>query len=298
MRPAVDGLSQLAIGYRPGRIFFWFISQSSLNINRQLSQPNASNSAYANGSIIASNPFQLISTTYTMPPIIPACRALHSPAGHTTAPQLRSFATSLVRLYQQPKIEPPIPSAYAPQPHIPDYPPGERQFYKQTNRGLYGNARLRFGNNVSEKYKVKTPRKWRPNVHSRRLWAESLGVHVRTRVTTRVLRTIDKVGGLDEYLLGSKSARIMELGPWGWKLRWRVMQTPSIKERFLEERKAMGLPDEPLQLAEESMMLEAAEEGHTRETLMQDTQRVIDGEQEVDLLDEGFMREDGPPAKS
>jgi len=62
-------------------------------------------------------------------------------------------------------------------------------------------------------------------------------------VTTRVLRTIDKCGGLDEYLLGEKANRVKELGMGGWKLRWRVMQSPMVKERFRLERLSMGLPD-------------------------------------------------------
>ena len=71
---------------------------------------------------------------------------------------------------------------------------------------------------------------------------DSLGVFVSTRVTARVLRTIDKAGGLDEYLLSPKAARIKDLGPWGWRLRWRIMQTPSVRERFSREREALGLP--------------------------------------------------------
>jgi len=57
-----------------------------------------------------------------------------------------------------------------------------------------------------------------------------------------VLRTLDKVGGLDEYLLGEKTARVRELGMGGWKLRWRIMQTEKVKERFRVERVKMGLP--------------------------------------------------------
>ena len=40
-----------------------------------------------------------------------------------------------------------------------------------------------------------------------------------------MLRTIDKCGGLDGYLLGNKAQRIKELGVKGWELRWRVMQS-------------------------------------------------------------------------
>lgn len=56
------------------------------------------------------------------------------------------------------------------------------------------------------------------------------------------MRTIDKVGGLDEYLLGEKTGRIRELGVGGWALRWRVMQTEGAKQRFNAQRVALGLP--------------------------------------------------------
>ena len=78
-------------------------------------------------------------------------------------------------------------------------------------------------------------------MHSKRLWSVALQRWVRTRVITRVLRTIDKVGGLDEYLLGEKPSRIKELGMAGWLLRWRIMQTEMVKERFRREREGLGL---------------------------------------------------------
>lgn len=62
------------------------------------------------------------------------------------------------------------------------------------------------------------------------------------RVQSRVLRTMDKVGGLDEYLLGDKAARIKELGVEGWALRWKIMQTQRVKERFEREREKLGVP--------------------------------------------------------
>jgi len=62
-----------------------------------------------------------------------------------------------------------------------------------------------------------------------------------------VLRTIDKVGGLDEYLLGEKEGRIKELGLTGWWLRWAIMQTPHIKARLARQRVRLGLPREGIE---------------------------------------------------
>ncbi|KAL2260544.1 hypothetical protein VTK26DRAFT_5411 [Humicola hyalothermophila] len=168
----------------------------------------------------------------------------------------RPFTSTASTHYKQPRVpgsDIPIPSTTAPCPEIPPYPYGPRPFYHQSNTGLYGSARIRFGNHVSEKNEVKTRRKWRPNVQHKYLWSASLGVYVRTRVTTRVLRTLDKVGGLDEYLLGRKPQRVKDLGPWGWRLRWRIMQTPAVRERFARERAALGLPPkEEAELAREA----------------------------------------------
>lgn len=127
---------------------------------------------------------------------------------------------------------------------IPPYPYGENRIYKQSNRGLYGGLAKRFGNKVSERNEIKTRRTWKPNIRYKKLYSESLGRQLRLRVAMRVLRTIEKCGGLDEYLLGNSVGRIKELGPFGWRLRWRVMQTPMVQERFRKERKRLGLPEE------------------------------------------------------
>lgn len=57
--------------------------------------------------------------------------------------------------------------------------------------------------------------------------------------------TIDKAGGLDEYLLSTKTARLASLGPFGWKLRHQIMKTPTIRKRFKEERIELGLRGPP-----------------------------------------------------
>ncbi|VBB78457.1 Putative mitochondrial LSU ribosomal protein L24 precursor [Podospora comata] len=185
----------------------------------------------------------------TMSALLPARTCLRAATTTTTTTgtftlPIRSFSTTPSQLYNQNRPSGgPIPSPTGQAPHIPPYPLGPRLYYKQSNTGLYGHATIRYGNNVSEKNEIKTRRTWRPNVHRKRLFSLSLRTWVQTRLTTRVLRTIDKVGGLDEYLLGIKSNRIKELGPWGWRLRWRIMQTRAVKQRFAAERKQLGLVD-------------------------------------------------------
>ncbi|KAH6848412.1 ribosomal L28 family-domain-containing protein [Chaetomium sp. MPI-CAGE-AT-0009] len=248
-----------------------------------------------------------------MPPTLPTLpiqtclRAASRPA--TPLPRLatRTLTTTAPTLYKQPRVpgsDLPIPSVTAPQHHIPPYPYGPRQVYHQSNTGLYGSARIRFGNNVSERNQIKTRRKWRPNVHHKRLWSASLGVFVRTRVTARVLRTVDKAGGLDEYLLGRTPQRVRDLGPWGWKLRWRIMQTPAVRARFAAEREALGLPpkeDEELRLEAMQALPDGTAVG---EALMAETDKMLAEETEFDLETEGaegaegakdgFMKEEKP----
>ncbi|KAG5927530.1 hypothetical protein E4U42_002138 [Claviceps africana] len=125
---------------------------------------------------------------------------------------------------------------------IPPYPYGERRIYKQSNKGLYGSARIRFGNNVAEKHQNKSRRFWRPNVHVKTFFSPALGARIKTRLTLRVLKTIRREGGIDSYLLKSKPSRIKELGPGGWNLRWILMQTRTVQQKLNEQRTALGLP--------------------------------------------------------
>jgi large subunit ribosomal protein L28 len=181
---------------------------------------------------------------------------------------------------------------------VPPYPYGPSQFYKQSNFGLYGTQKIRFGNIVSEKNEIKTRRHWRPNVHSKRLWSDALQAYVKTRITTRVLRTVDKVGGLDAYLLGEKSSRIKELGMAGWKLRWRIMQTESIKEKFRLQREQLGLPpkEETLVTSDGALATEqqVADEIRQIDEDLGKGQDVGIGEdvEELASAEQGFMQEE------
>lgn len=79
-------------------------------------------------------------------------------------------------------------------------------------------------------------------MHNKRLWSDGLGRFVQVKVRARVLRTIDKCGGLDEYLLGEKPGRVKELGVAGWGLRWLVSRTGKVRRRVEGQREALGLP--------------------------------------------------------
>lgn len=129
---------------------------------------------------------------------------------------------------------------------IPPYPYGPRQWFKQADKGLYGGATKQFGNKISKgKNEGKTLRRWDVNVRRETLFSKTLNRWLNLKVTHACMRTINKCGGLDEYLLGDKPARIKELGLLGWKLRWMILQRPSMKERLAEERRKFGLKEAP-----------------------------------------------------
>lgn len=167
--------------------------------------------------------------------------------GTSAAP--RQFSTSSPLLAKTIKIKA-IPKLYA-----PAYPLGDRPLYKQSNRNLLGTARIRTGSVISKKHKQVSKRTWKPNVHNKRLFSELLGAWIHTRVTIRVLRTVRKEGGLDNYLLKDKASRVAELGPGGWRLRWLVQQTKGYRERFAAEAAKLKMPLGPAQMPPDNSML-------------------------------------------
>ena len=63
------------------------------------------------------------------------------------------------------------------------------------------------GNNVSHAHN-KTRRRYLPNLQYKSLLSDTLGRSVRFRVTTSAIRTVERVGGLDAYLLRAPDARL------------------------------------------------------------------------------------------
>jgi large subunit ribosomal protein L28 len=59
------------------------------------------------------------------------------------------------------------------------------------------------GNNVSHANN-RTRRRFLPNLRPHRLYSETLGESIRLRVTSHALRTVERRGGLDGFLLDAR----------------------------------------------------------------------------------------------
>ncbi|EKX45647.1 hypothetical protein GUITHDRAFT_71217, partial [Guillardia theta CCMP2712] len=77
----------------------------------------------------------------------------------------------------------------------------------RADRGLFGGKKIGFGNNVSFSER-KTRRTWMPNVQQKRLWSDCFDTMIKLRITTSVLKTIDKHGGLDNYLVNTADVKL------------------------------------------------------------------------------------------
>jgi len=73
----------------------------------------------------------------------------------------------------------------------------------RSRRGLYNGKDIRAGNSLSFSMKA-NKRTFKPNVFKKRVYSETLDEMIRFHLTASTLRSIDKAGGLDEYLLKSK----------------------------------------------------------------------------------------------
>ena len=152
-------------------------------------------------------------------------------------------ARRFFRQWRTPTSESSLFKTLETQSPCPPYPYGPNLHYRDANGGLYGGANIQHGNKISKgRNKGKTLRRWYPNVRQENIRSEALDRTMTIRITASAMRTIRKAGGLDQYLLGAKPARIKELGVFGWRLRWQVMNSPSMKERFRRERENLGLP--------------------------------------------------------
>ncbi|MEE8505870.1 MAG: 50S ribosomal protein L28 [Kiloniellales bacterium] len=76
------------------------------------------------------------------------------------------------------------------------------------------------GNNVSHA-KNRTRRRFLPNLQPSSLYSDVLGETIQFRLSAQALRTVEKRGGLDAYLLGTPNA---DLGKKARVLKRRIMK--------------------------------------------------------------------------
>lgn len=67
--------------------------------------------------------------------------------------------------------------------------------------------KVQYGHNVSHSKRA-TNRRFEPNIQRVRLASEALGQQVPLNIAARTLRTVQKKGGLDGFLLGTDDAKL------------------------------------------------------------------------------------------
>ena len=83
------------------------------------------------------------------------------------------------------------------------------------------------GNTVSHANN-RTKRKFLPNLQNASLMSETLGATVSMRISPRGVRTVEKNGGLDAYLLGKSNSRLTEEAR---KLKRRIVRAAAKKAK-------------------------------------------------------------------
>lgn len=64
---------------------------------------------------------------------------------------------------------------------------------------------IQYGNNVSHSNR-KVKRRFLPNLQNTRFYSETLGVYIKMKVRTRTLKSVEKNGGIDNFLLSRSCA--------------------------------------------------------------------------------------------
>ena len=105
---------------------------------------------------------------------------------------------------------------------------------KRAKEGLYAGKHIQFGNSVSHSHH-KTRRTWQPNAQRAFLFSHILQQSIPLHCTTHALRCIDKAGGLDAYIMGQDSRRLVGKAK---KLRERLeaVHRPVRLKAEIEER--------------------------------------------------------------
>ncbi|KAF3224974.1 39S ribosomal protein L24, mitochondrial [Orbilia oligospora] len=235
--PIPDFLLGFGLMLPQGNVFISEDTEDCQNFDRMTMQYDNMDFGQGPGGL----PLQ-VTTTPAMPPRIPT--SLVSRPTTTTPPSAlllaacRAFTTTTPFEAKHSSSKQKLDQLLA---KAPAYPYPIKTTFKQSWFGLYASKHVQFGNNIPNKKYTITRRRWYPNIKHKKLWSFGLGEWVTCKLATSVLRTIDKVGGLDNYLLSEKPARLKELGPWGWELRYRLQTSKTVQRKYNEERLKMGL---------------------------------------------------------
>ena len=89
------------------------------------------------------------------------------------------------------------------------------------------NVKPMTGNNVSHAVN-KTKRRFLPNLQNTSFFSEILGKNIRLKVTSKGIKTVEKNGGIDNYILGLKNALLND-------------QTRKIKKKILTAKKVLDI---------------------------------------------------------
>ena len=68
--------------------------------------------------------------------------------------------------------------------------------------------KVQYGHNVSHSKRA-TNRRFEPNIQKVKLISETLGQRISLNVAARTLRTVQKKGGLDGFLMGTADAKLV-----------------------------------------------------------------------------------------
>lgn len=126
-------------------------------------------------------------------------------------------------------------------PHIDSFSRQEQfQYHHQqrrcrsnrSKRGLYDGKDVKSGNNRSFSMRA-TKRTFKPNVFIKRVYSGILDETIRFHLTTSALRSIDKMGGSDNYLLTSPHVTSGE----GLQVKKRIINRLKYLERHLDGKK-------------------------------------------------------------
>jgi large subunit ribosomal protein L28 len=101
----------------------------------------------------------------------------------------------------------------------------------RSRRGLYDGKDIRSGNNVSFSMRT-TKRNFKPNVFIKKVYSEILDDMIQFHLTASALRSIDKAGGLDNYLLNNKNIVEGE----GFEIKQKILKR--LKNQARMDRKA------------------------------------------------------------